>query len=285
MKMKYNLEWLIDNFEKGENLEFVFFWGNQKSKEGGLTQSCFSQWWVSPFTVDDVVYHTAEHWMMAQKALLFEDKEAFEKIISEKSPLKVKSIGKQVQNFNEEIWTSQRVEIVVQGNLHKFSQNKKLKQYLIDTDEKVLVEASPVDKIWGIGLDADNEKARNPKYWKGLNLLGFALMEVRDLLQDDKLTNGIKDMLASNDHIAKRKYMDELCEMATLVLINSKTKDIIQASRLLLDAALHESNQGLKDRYLRFVYRAVYPNTGIGKELKIAGTDIIPFLESYLKDK
>ncbi len=182
--MKYDLEWLIDKFEKGKKLDYMFFWGHQKSKNGELTQTCFSQWWPSPFIVDGIRYNTAEHWMMAQKALLFGDQDSFSKVILANSPSEAKTIGRQVRNFNEDIWSSKRIDIVVQGTLHKFTQSEDLKKYLIDTKNKILVEASPVDKIWGIGLAVDNEKAANPKCWKGLNLLGFALMEVRDILLD-----------------------------------------------------------------------------------------------------
>ena len=181
--MKYNLDRLIDQFEKGYELEYLFFWGSEKSESGELTQSCLSQWWVSPFIVEGFEYQTAEHWMMAQKALLFDDKAAFRKIISARTPKEAKYFGRQVLNFNEDIWTSQRMEIVVQGNIHKFNQNKELKHFLIHTGEKILVEASPFYAVWGIGLEADHEKAKNPKCWKGLNLLGFALMEVRDQLK------------------------------------------------------------------------------------------------------
>jgi len=182
--MTYNLEWLIPKYENGEALEYVFFWGHRQSSDGALTPSCFSQWRDSSFTVDSVVYRTAEHWMMAQKALLFDDKKAFRKVVSANTPAEVKALGRKVRNFDEEIWTSKREEIVVQGNLHKFSQNKSLLQFLLATKNKILAEASPLDRIWGIGLSANDEMAKNPKRWKGLNLLGFTLMEVRDLLSD-----------------------------------------------------------------------------------------------------
>ena len=181
--MTYNLEWLINNFEKGKRTKYLFFWGHQKSKSGDLTSSCFSQWWTSPFVVDKVKYNTAEHWMMAQKAFLFNDKEIFAKITAANSPVEVKALGRQVRNFDEAVWNAKRFEIVVAGNLQKFLQNKDLKEFLLNTKDRVLVEASPVDRIWGIGLAADNEKATNPKRWNGLNLLGFALMEVRDMLK------------------------------------------------------------------------------------------------------
>ena len=182
--MTYNLEWLIDNFEKGKRNKFLFFWGYQKSKSGELISSCFSQWWTSPFIVENVRYNTAEHWMMAQKALLFNDREIYEKIIVAKSPAEAKTLGRQVSNFNEATWNSKRFDIVVKGSLAKFTQHKDLKEFLLNTKEKILVEASPVDRIWGIGLTAESEEAENPKRWNGLNLLGFALMEVRDIIRN-----------------------------------------------------------------------------------------------------
>jgi ribA/ribD-fused uncharacterized protein len=181
--MTYDLEWLIDNFEKGNRTKYLFFWGHQKSKSGNLTSSCFSQWWTSPFIVDNVRFNTAEHWMMAQKALLFADNEIYDKVIAAKSPAEAKALGRQVQNFDEKVWNTKRVEIVVKGSLQKFKQHQDLKEFLLNTKERVLVEASPVDVIWGIGLSADSDKAENPKSWNGLNLLGFALMEVRDILK------------------------------------------------------------------------------------------------------
>ena len=180
--MTYNLEWLIENFEKGKRIKYLFFWGHQKSKSGELTSSCFSQWWTSPFQVDNVKYNTAEHWMMAQKALLFNDQDSYHKIVNAKSPAEAKALGRQVKNFDDNIWNEKRFDIVVKGSVHKFGQHKELKAFLLNTKDRVLVEASPVDRIWGIGLTADSDKAENPKRWNGLNLLGFALMGTRDIL-------------------------------------------------------------------------------------------------------
>lgn len=182
--MTYNLDWLINNVEKGTRAKYLFFWGHQKSKSGELTSSCFSQWWISPFIIDKVKYNTAEHWMMAQKALLFDDKENYEQIILAKSPAEAKSLGRKVRNFDDTTWNSKRFEIVVKGNFEKFTHDEGLKDFLLNTKDRVLVEASPVDSIWGIGLTADSEKAENPKCWNGLNLLGFALMEVRDMIRN-----------------------------------------------------------------------------------------------------
>lgn len=178
--MNYNLDWLIENIEKGKRFKYLFFWGHQPSKDGSITASCFSQWWASSFRVNNIKYNTAEHWMMAQKALLFKDEKMFTKIIAAKSPAEAKKLGREVEKFNNDVWEKYRYKIVVQGNMHKFSQHTDLKKFLLNTKDRVLVEASPVDKIWGIGMAKDNEKIENPRYWKGLNLLGFALMEVRD---------------------------------------------------------------------------------------------------------
>lgn len=175
--MKYSIQSLdINN-------EFLFFWGHQPSKDGKITKSCFSQWWISPFIVNDIKYLTAEHWMMAQKALLFNDSNIFDKIINTESPKDVKALGREIDNFNQETWEIKRYEIVKNGNFHKFSQNELLKEFLLETTNKIIVEASPVDPIWGIGLSEDDTKSKNPILWRGLNLLGFALMEVRDELK------------------------------------------------------------------------------------------------------
>lgn len=121
--------------------------------------------------------------MMAKKAELFDDFEVRNKIINTNSPADVKKLGREVKNYNDTIWTENRYKIVKEGNFHKFDQNPDLKKFLLSTEEKILVEASPVDPIWGIGMTSDNEKCNNPEEWQGQNLLGFALMEVRDKLK------------------------------------------------------------------------------------------------------
>ena len=92
------------------------------------------------------------------------------------------ALGRKVKNFVKETWDNNCVQIVLQGNLAKFEQNEELQQFLKTTDGKILVEASPRDRIWGIGMGAANENANNPKKWRGKNLLGFVLTEVRDRL-------------------------------------------------------------------------------------------------------
>ncbi|MBF7091033.1 NADAR family protein [Flavobacterium sp. ALJ2] len=178
--MKYSIEKLI--VENQDN-KYLFFWGHQPNKDGSISKTCFSQWWLSSFEVDNVTYKTAEHWMMAKKAELFNDKEVLEKIIKANSPAEAKKLGREVKSYDDAVWLDNRYEIVRQGNFYKFSQNKNLKEFLINTKDRVLVEASPVDPIWGIGMASDHKDILNPEKWQGLNLLGFALMEVRDELK------------------------------------------------------------------------------------------------------
>ena len=136
--------------------------------------------------VEGVTYATAEHYMMAEKARLFKDERTRQKILAAEHPHAAKKLGRQIQPFHESVWKQQRFAIVVQGNLAKFTQYPALKDFLLQTGERILVEASPMDTIWGIGLAQDNSQANDPTKWRGDNLLGFALMLVRDQLQQAK---------------------------------------------------------------------------------------------------
>lgn len=181
--MKYSMKWIISQYEKGKKLKYIFFWGHKPTCDADdLGKFSLSQWYDSPFTVKKQVYPTAEHWMMAEKALLFKDYEMHQAILTAKSPGEVKELGRRVKGFDIKIWESKRFDIVKTGNKHKFSQNPDLLSYLLATKDRVLVEASPFDTIWGIGLRATYKHIENPTTWLGLNLLGFALMEVRDFL-------------------------------------------------------------------------------------------------------
>lgn len=181
--MKYNNDWLIARQDSGDRLKCLFFWGHQPGKDGHITQSCFSQWWPAPFTVNGVTYSTAEHWMMAHKASLFGDAAIRAQILNAVSPGETKKLGRQIRDFVPEVWDLHKYRIVMEGNLHKFSQHPALKDFLLGTKDRILVEASPVDPVWGIGLAADHPTIENPQTWRGENLLGYALMEVRDVLQ------------------------------------------------------------------------------------------------------
>lgn len=174
-----HLEDLRTRFNAGEKLKCVFFWGHQPSKSG-VTASCFSQWYGAPFVVDGQRYPTAEHFMMAEKAALFGDEPTRALVLQAPNPGAAKALGRQVRGFDEATWVENRFSIVVRANAAKFGQNAELGQFLRQTGPRVLVEASPVDRVWGIGLAQDDEKVHNPNLWRGLNLLGFALMQVRD---------------------------------------------------------------------------------------------------------
>ncbi|SDI68392.1 NADAR family protein [Chryseobacterium jejuense] len=179
--MKYTIQNIKDRFQKKQRIKFLFFWGHTVKDE--ITKSCFSQWFTGKFEEDGIVYKTAEHYMMAGKARLFNDAEILEKIVQAPTPNQVKALGRKVKNFDPKVWNEHKYEIVKQGNLLKFSQNNKYKDFLLSTGDKILVEASPYDTIWGIGMLETDSRAENPLLWNGENLLGFALMEVRDELR------------------------------------------------------------------------------------------------------
>lgn len=173
---------LLGFMARGNIVRFVFFWGH-KGVPGKLGKSCFSQWYGAGFDVDGVHYPTAEHYMMAEKARLFDDERCLKKILASRHPGDAKNLGRTIRSFDEQRWRERRFDIVVAGNVAKFSQNDELKDFLLGTRRRVLVEASPVDTIWGIGLKADDIHATNPKRWPGQNLLGYALMAARTELE------------------------------------------------------------------------------------------------------
>lgn len=120
--------------------------------------------------------------MMAEKARLFSDDEMLESILNAKHPKEMKAFGRAVRNFDNDIWDKECYGIVKRASLAKFSQNLVLADYLKSTKNRILVEASPRDRIWGIGMAQSNPAVENPLKWRGKNLLGFALTEARDEL-------------------------------------------------------------------------------------------------------
>lgn len=151
--------------------KFTFFWNGP-----------FSQWHPSKFEIDGITYNCAEQYMMAQKAILFNDSESLEKIMQSDSPREQKALGRKVKNFDAKKWNEIAKSVVSKGNLAKFQQNEELREELFKTQGTTLVEASPFDKVWGIGLDEKNPLAQNRETWKGTNWLGEVLTDVREKL-------------------------------------------------------------------------------------------------------
>lgn len=174
---------VITTYQSENCPEFLFFWGHRPAADGRITKSCLSQWYECSFEVDGVTYHTAEQYMMAQKARLFGDADTFQKIMLAYDPREYKRLGRLVKHYDDKTWIANRTAIVTAGNICKFQQNKELGRFLRKTGDKILVEASPYDCIWGIGLSADEPGVDDPTAWRGLNLLGFSLMAVRDTLK------------------------------------------------------------------------------------------------------
>jgi ribA/ribD-fused uncharacterized protein len=150
---------------------FTFFWKHR-----------LSQWHCSPFVIGGVTFNYAEQYMMFAKALLFGDREAAERIRIAETPREHQAIGREVRGFDESVWVLFREGIVYAGNHARFSQNPEQRELLFSTRGTTLVEASPHDRVWGIGLTAEDPRAQDRSQWLGLNLLGKALTQVREAL-------------------------------------------------------------------------------------------------------
>lgn len=167
--------------ELGENRpEMLLFYGHRVTK--AVTETCLSQWYPCQFEVEGVTYTSAEQYMMAEKAKLFGDEEIRAEILNTDDPRMCKALGRKVKNFDKAVWDKEKEHIVRKGNTKKFLQNSALRNFLLSTGDKVLVEASPTDRVWGIGMGKNNPDALDPQKWRGQNLLGFALMNVRDFI-------------------------------------------------------------------------------------------------------
>jgi ribA/ribD-fused uncharacterized protein len=174
---------LVAAVEAGGAPKWLMFWGHQPEGDGSVVgRWVLSQWWPCAFSVEGVDYASAEHWMMAEKARLFGDAAALGRILAAATPAEAKNLGRLVEGFDEAVWNDARFETVAKGNVAKFGQDSALRDYLLGTANRVLVEASPRDRIWGIGVGANHEYATEPRRWRGENLLGFALMEARERL-------------------------------------------------------------------------------------------------------
>lgn len=147
---------------------FTFFWDGP-----------FSQWYPAKFTASCIKFNCAEQFMMWSKATTFDDLATARLIMEKRDPRLQKQLGRKVKDFDPEIWDKIKNKVVEEASFFKFSQNPLLLQRLYETEGTTLVEASPYDKIWGIGLAADDPKAENRSTWQGQNLLGEILTEVR----------------------------------------------------------------------------------------------------------
>jgi len=184
MRPEHHTEHLIAQIAQGLEPQYLFFWGHQPRKDGSIGKTCFSQWFEAPFTLNGIPYATAEHYMMAEKARLFGDEATLAKILAAPTPAHAKKLGREVAGFDNARWEARGFDAVVEGNVAKFTQNPAMGEFLRTTGDRVLVEASPVDRVWGIGLADDDPRALHPAQWQGHNLLGFALMRVREVIRE-----------------------------------------------------------------------------------------------------
>jgi ribA/ribD-fused uncharacterized protein len=168
----------------GEKVDLIFFYGHTPKVPNTIDNSCFSQWYPSTFTTPmGVTYHNCEQYMMHQKALLFDDIDLANRIMDTTDPRQIKMLGRQVVGFNAPDWDIVKYSIVKDANIMKFAQNVEMLLWLMDTRESILVEASPSDIVWGIGMAKTDIGVDNPCNWVGQNLLGFALMDARESLR------------------------------------------------------------------------------------------------------
>lgn len=138
-----------------------------------------SNWYLSEFIIDDITFSSMEQYMMYEKAILFHDQETAEKILQTDNVAEIKALGRTVQNFDDTVWGQSREEIVYKGVFEKFRQNPELRKRLERTGEEVIAECAVKDRIWGIGLSMKDEDRFCVDRWKGQNLLGKILMDVR----------------------------------------------------------------------------------------------------------
>ena len=172
----------------GESDDFVLFFGPRPLPGGKIGVSCLSPWWPSPFEVGGERFATAEHFLMVAKARLFGDDAIAAHILDSTAPEEAHSLGREVRGFDVATWAHVRYDVAVAGNLAKFTQHIDLGFFLTrQTTDRVLAEANPSDRVWGIGLAANDMRAKRPLEWPGQNLLGFALMDVRDQLRTNPL--------------------------------------------------------------------------------------------------
>ena len=142
-----------------------------------------SNWYLSGFEVGNIRFSSMEQYMMYQKAACFKDEEIAEKILATTDVAVIKALGRQVKGYNDSYWNGVRQLLVYEGLKEKFAQNDDLKKQLLDTEDSILAECAVNDRIWGIGLSMKDLNRFEPEKWRGQNLLGYALMVVRERMQ------------------------------------------------------------------------------------------------------
>jgi ribA/ribD-fused uncharacterized protein len=183
-RLPLDLETLRARIRDGQSFTYMPFYGHT-AEPGRITNAVYSQFYPVEFRIDGLHYRWAEQWMMAAKARLFGDQDALAAILAANEPRTCKKIGRSVRNYDDGRWSAARFDFVVTGNIAKFDQNQPLRDHLLSSDDAILVEAAPRDKIWGIGFGRDNPAVRDPLRWRGRNLLGFALIKVRAVLRGE----------------------------------------------------------------------------------------------------
>ena len=143
---------------------------------------CLSNWYLSEFIIDDIKFSSMEQYMMYQKAKYFHDEKIAKEILNTNDVGIIKQLGRKVSNYNESYWNGIRQIVIYEGLYAKFSQNNDLKKQLLETKDAILAECALKDRIWGIGLTMDDPKRFDIDKWNGQNLLGYALMMVREKL-------------------------------------------------------------------------------------------------------
>lgn len=159
--------------------QFTFFWHGP-----------FSQFHKAPMTIDDITYGCAEQYMMASKAAFFGDFESHRLIMETFQPKIMKALGRKVKNFHGPVWSAKADGVVRRASYEKFTQNRDLRDLLLSTEGTTLVEASPYDKIWGIGLIGTDPRAKDRRTWRGENRLGQILTETRDFILSELVEKG-----------------------------------------------------------------------------------------------
>lgn len=181
--MKFSTATIKEYVTEHPHVPIIYFWGHTPHPDK-ITRACLSQWYDCRFAIEGIGYHTTEQYMMASKARLFGDEETLRQIMLADHPSDYKNLGRLVKGFVPETWDAHKYRIVVEGNRAKFSQNAALQHFLLSTDDAILAEASPYDTIWGIGLGREVAEKGGVEQWRGQNLLGCALMEVRSWLKE-----------------------------------------------------------------------------------------------------